>query len=258
VTAHDPAESPGFSLDDVLEHVESYGVDLLPPLDLSMETARAHAFFAELHGMWPHLFGSVTLGGAEFKISTVFHAQGGRQVGWDTFAINPRGPVFSFPRHLSVLRENVDLRGAEPAEVFEQAFDQFLRTFPGRQALRLGVVRQVVFGTGQTDCTPWLGTRVLQFDAGRLTSAQCALTYCDETYNLRIQMDALQVLTQTHVPVMGQMVTNPSQFGLGVLLDVNNRDIRPLSTEEMRGIVTRAYGLWPRGLLTFLNQRRLP
>jgi hypothetical protein len=253
-----PVEAPGFALDDVLEHVETYGVDLLPPLDLSMETARAQAYFAELHSLWPHLFASVLLSSTDFKIATVFHAQGGRQVAWETFAMNPRGPVFSFPRYLSALRENVDWRGTEPPAVFEQAFDLFLRTFPGRQALRLGLVRQVVFGTGQTDCTPWLGSRVLQFDAARLTSAQCVLTYCDGPYNLRIQMDALQVMTQTLVPVTGQMVTNQSQFGLGVLLDVNNRDLHALSAEERQGVVERANALWPRGLLRFLNQRQLP
>jgi hypothetical protein len=251
-------DAPNFSVEDVLEHIETYGVDLFPPIDLSMETVRAQALFGELRDRWPHLYESMTLGTGEFVITAPFRFSGGREVRFPTFSINARGPVFTFPRRLSVVREDVNLHGVEPADVFGEAFGLFLRTFAPRQALKLGLIRQLLLGTGQTDCTPWLGSRVLQFDSGRLAGAQCILVYHDEVYNYRIQMEAARLMAATPVPATGQVVSEPDQFALSVSLDVNNRNAHPLTPEDRQGVIARASELWPNGLLEFLNHRRLP
>lgn len=254
----EPAEeSPAFALDDVIDHVETYGVDLFPPLDLSRETTRAQAFFAEVRDLWPHLYANVTMGGVDFKISAPFQFKGGKQASTDTLVVNARGPIFTFPHRMALFGEDVDLRGADPAQVFEQCMDLFLHTFPGRQVLRVGVMRYVTFGTGQTNCLPWLGSRVLQFDTGRLTAASCMLAYQDETYNISIQMAPTQQMTFTQVPALGQMMGQPGQYGLQVALDVNNR-ASPLEPIARPALLARARELWPGGLLHFLNQRRLP
>lgn len=250
-------ESPAFALDDIIDHVETYGVDLFPPLDLSREMTRAQAFFAEVRDLWPHLYANVTMGGADFKISAPFQFRGGKQASTDTLVVNSRGPIFTFPYRMALFGEDVDLRGVEPAQVFEQCLDLFLHTFPGRQVLRVGLVRYVTFGTGQTNCLPWLGSHVLQFDTGRLAAASCTLSYQDETYNIGIQMAPTQQMTFTPVPALGQMMGQPGQYGLQVALDVNNR-ASPLDPEARRALLARARELWPAGLLQFLNQRRLP
>jgi hypothetical protein len=103
--------SPLFSLDDLVELVELYGVDLFPPLDLGNETTRAQAFFAELRDHWPHLYANATIGTTEFKISSSFQFGGGKNLSLDTFGVGPRGPTFIFPRRLGVFQEDVDLRG---------------------------------------------------------------------------------------------------------------------------------------------------
>jgi hypothetical protein len=254
----EPAEeSPAFALDDVIDHVETYGVDLFPPLDLSRETTRAQAFFAEVRDLWPHLYESVTMGGAEFKISAPFEFRGKKKASTDTLVVNTRGPIFTFPHRMALFGEDVDLRGADPAQVFEQCLNLFLQTFPGRQLLRVAVVRYVTFGTGQTNCLPWLGKGVLQFDTERLAAASCMLMYQDETYNMSIQMQPIQQMAFTPVPALGQMMGQAGQFGLQVAFNVNN-NVSPLSPEALQALLARARALWPRGLLHFLNQRRLP
>jgi hypothetical protein len=250
-------ESPAFALDDVIDHVETFGVDLFPHLDLSRETTRAQGFFAEVRDLWPHLYANVTMGGAEFKISASFQFRGGKQASTDMLVVNARGPIFTFPHRMALVGEDVDLRGADSAQVFEQCLDLFLRTFPGRQVLRVGVMRYVTFGTSQTNCLPWLGSRVLQFDTGKLAAASCTLMYQDETYNMSIQMQPIQQMTLTPVPALGQVMGQPGQYGLQIAFDVNNRT-SPLSPEEIRALLARARELWPGGLLHFLNQRRLP
>jgi hypothetical protein len=251
-------DNPEFSVSDLEEHVEVYGVDLYPTLDLSMETVRAQALFTELRDRWPHLYQSVTMGGADFAITAAFKFGPGKEISVITFNINPRGPVFTFPRRLSVFREEVDLQGSEPAEVFEEAFNLFLKTFPTVKPLRLGLVRRLTFGTGQTDCASWLGKAVLEFDSARLGAAQCLLVYHDEEYNYRVQMETARLVAHNPVPATGGVVAEPDQFALSVNLDVNNREARSLSLEERRQVVARANELWPDGVLEFLNHRRLP
>ncbi len=211
-------DSPVFSLDDLLDHSESFGIDLYPPIDLSRESVRAQAFFAELRDRWPHLYGSMTLGSTDFKIGATFPVSGGRQAALDTFTLRQRGPLFVFPH-------------------------------------RLGRVRNVIFACGQVNCAAWLGGRVLEFGAGRLASAQCTLVYQDGPLNIGLQLGSVQQLQQTPVPVTGQLVSSPNQFCLAVVLDVNNRDVHPLTLEERQEILTRAGELWPGRLLQFLNRR---
>jgi hypothetical protein len=251
---------PNFSEQDVVEHIETYGVDLLPPLELPMETVRAQSFFTELRTRWPTLYQSLTIG-PQFVISTMLEFGNDTKVGFPTVIVNPRGPIFMFPRRMAVVRgeEPSNLQDIETSEVFIGAFDLFGKTFP-RQALRLGVVRKVVFATGQTDCTAWLGRNVLEFDAGRLEGVQCLLNYQDDDFNYRIQMETAQITQHMAVPALGGQVVpaGPEQFALVVNLDVNNRLAHPLDADELRGVIERANGLWPGGLLQFLNERRLP
>ncbi len=250
-----PSEAPEFSVNDVLQHVETYGVDLFPILDLPMENVKFQALFSELRDRWPHLYQNMITGGAGFAVAAAIELGGGQKVVIPTFTVNNRGPVFTFPRHLPP-NHDVDLGGERPAEVFQEAFDIFLKTFLGRQILRLGVVRELMLGTGHTDCTAWLGERVLEFDSGRLEGAQCTLVYQDDEHNYRIQLAPAQMMQSTPVPATGQVMTRPDQFGLAVSLDVNNRDAHPLTAEEMQAVMARASELWPDSLLNFLNHRR--
>jgi hypothetical protein len=172
--------------------------------------------------------------------------------------LNPRGPVFTFPKQL---RQPIDLRGSISGEVFEQALDMFLQAFPSppaRKVLRIGLVRRLLFGTGKTDCGPWLARNVLDFGTANLTGAQTVLVYKDEGYNVVLTMAGVQVNEQTAVPVMGQVVSTISQNGLAVSLDINNGDVRELDATARHAVVEKATSFWPRELLSFLNQRRLP
>jgi len=226
---------PVFSLDDLSEHVDNYGVDIFPPIDISKETVRAQAFFLEMRDRWPYLFQSVTVGGAEFRIQTTFQNTSGQQVPAVTFNVTPRGPVFTMPRRLTVLG------GA----------------FPGRQALRVGLVRNLQFATGQTDCTPWLGRAVLAFGNARLAGAQCALGYIDDEFNISIQIAPVQMATFAIVPNAGPSMATQNQYGLAVAFDVNNRAVRQMTVEDAKAVVAKANELWPSRLIHFLNNRSL-
>jgi hypothetical protein len=248
--------NPVFSLDDLTDHVDNYGVDIFPPIEISKETVRAQSFFLELRDRWPHLFENVTVGGADFRMQTAFQGGGKQQVPFVTFNLNPRGPVFTFPRRLSGLGGDIDLRG-DPENVFKEAFQLFLRTFPGRQALRMGLVRSLVFNTGQTDCTPWLGGAVVQFNTAHLIGAQCVLVYVEDRYNIRIQLDPIQLATVGLVPGAGPTILGQNQFGLSVTLDVNSREVRPITPDDIEAVLRKGNEVWPSRFIQFLNKRSL-
>jgi hypothetical protein len=248
--------NPMFSLDDLSEQIDNYGVDIFPPIEISKETVRAQTFFFEMRESWPYLFQRVTVGGTQFNMEATFQGPDGQEASLPTFNFTPRGPVFTLPRRLSALGGDVDMRGVNPSEMFEQVFQAFLRTFPGRQALRVGLVRNLVFATGQADCSQWLGRAILEFGGAHLIGAQCVLGYAEDDYNIQIQLSPVQLATFTLATGAARLAPQ-NQFGLSVNLDVNNRAMRPLTIEDARAVLTKANELWPGRLIQLLNDRRL-
>ena len=57
----------------------------------------------------------------------------------------------------------------------------------------------------------------------------------------------------TELPGLGTQVKQNRGGGMHVVLDVNNRVIRPLEEPEIEQIAEKAASLWPKALIDFLN-----
>ena len=68
-------------------------------------------------------------------------------------------------------------------------------------------------------------------------------------------MAPCQIQMTTQLPV-GTKVEQQTGYGLRVVLDVNNWEIRPLEDSDIEEVLTRATGLWPAQLLEYLNGRK--
>ncbi len=241
------------SLDDLREHVITFGMDIFPPLELAREQVRAQGLFQDVKELFPDLFQQLILSDTEFRIRRTISSPG-RTITLDTLVWTPRGPVVTFClRHSG--SATGDLCTAEDAiNWFNELREILFRDFPGRQILRIGLIREVIFSTGNAVCTPFLGTPS-EFAGTKLIGGTTLSAYADGTYNVRISYKPVETRERVRIAGSGQIVERHDSYGIQVTLDVNNRALRPLGDADIEGVIKRATSLWPAKLITFLNGR---
>ena len=65
------------SLDDVVQHVVSIGLDVFPQIELRHEQTRLTMFFEDVRERWKDLYEQLTVGDSKFKISKPFRKRPG-------------------------------------------------------------------------------------------------------------------------------------------------------------------------------------
>lgn len=246
-----PALSLGTS--DLLSHVIKIGIDTYPPIQISIEQTKLGTFADEARNRWPQLFDKLESSSSEFIMSKVFrgrHDSGGTTA-YPTFVLAPRGPVFAYPLLLPPPIGATGSSEDEYMELFPDLRDTFLRSVGGRDCLRIGLVRELLFNTGETSCMGLLA-RETSFANADLRGGKCLYLYRDDRCNVRITIEPGEIGTTTQLPV-GQTVTQKKGQGLKVELDVNNLQLHALDEAEIEDVLTRARGLWPGRLLEYLN-----
>lgn len=243
------------SLDDLCYHQVTFGMDVYPPVVYSEERTRLNIFYERAGEEWGHLFDRLTAGDEVFRIAKAFRKRAaveGPAITLETFVLTQRGPVFVFP---FILPDPVGATGLE--ETHRDDFTQVRRAFesalPGRFFMRVGLIRELVFSTGQARCSD-LVTDVVSFGNAQFSRGEVKLTFKDEQHNHTIAVSPVTLNRTTHLPV-GTRVEERAGYGVRVILDVNNRDVRkPLSESDIDGVLDRAASLWPKSLLDFLME----
>ena len=244
------------SLDDVNLHVVKFGIDIYPPIEIAAERTRLNMFYEEASRQWPHLYDELLSSNTQFEISKRFGSPGapGSAKG-QTLVLTPRGPVFIFP---VALPPPIGKTGLDetPREQFAEVRELFFRSLPGRKCLRVGLVRDLIFATGQESCNTVI-TAKDEFSGARLVGGESTLSYRDAKCNVRVKLEPGEIAKTTQL-ALGKQITEPAGRGLHVELDVNNVDVRPLEDADIEEVLTRAASLWPDALLEYLRGQRSP
>ncbi len=246
-----------FSEGDLQLHVAKVGLDIFPPIELRSERTRLNMFYEEAVRRWPNLFDGIHATDTEFKIVREFREhpdRHGPKVSLDTFVLTQRGPVFVFPLLLPEPVGDTGL-GTGYLKQFREICELFLRAVPEKKIMRVGLVRELVFGTGATSCVNLL-TSECSFAGADLMGGKSLVAYRDLRCNIRLEVEPIQVMKATQMPI-GTRVEEPAGYGLRVRLDVNNCEIRPLDDADIDMVLDRATSLWPDALLKYLNERRV-
>jgi hypothetical protein len=241
------------SLDDMMHHVVSIGLDIYPPIEMKDERTRLNMFFEDVRERWPDMYDKLTTGESEFKISKPFRAKPGVQgpaLPVDTFVLTQRGPVFVFPLRLPDPVGPTDLESSFRS-VFKEVRNALWSRLPGHTILRVGLIRDVIFSTGQSDCTSRV-TRRPDWVGAKLVGGHLMFQYQDPKCNIRLEFSPGRIGKATQLPV-GAMVEQPVGFGLKVRLDVNNAEVRPLQETDIEEVIDRALGFWPDELLEYVS-----
>lgn len=242
------------SPNDVVHHVTSIGLDVYPPIEMKDERTRLNMFFEDVRERWPDMYEQLTTGESEFKISKPFRAKPGVQgpaLPVDTFAVTARGPVFVFPLRLPDPVGQTDLENRF-RDIFAEVRKTLWSAVPGHKIMRAGLVRDVIFLTGQTDCT-FLVSKQSEWLGAKLVGGQRLIHYRDEKCNIRFEFSPGRIGKVTQLPV-GAKVGEAVGFGLKVRLDVNNAEVRELQDVDIDEVIDRAIGFWPDKLLEYLSE----
>ncbi len=244
------------SVDDLYHHAAKFGIDIFPPVEIPDERTRLNMFYEEARQNWPNLYDQLLASDTEFKISKHFKKRpeiAGPSVPVDTFVLTNRGPVFVFP---FVLPEPAGNTGLDRTflEDFRSVRRLFFSRVAGRKLMRVGLIRELLFSTGETPCWEVL-TAQTSFSGAELAGGNSLIQYHDSKCNVRLQFAPVEILKATQLPV-GQSVQERAGYGLHVSLDVNNREIRPLEESDIEEILERASSFWPNQLLEFFEHRR--
>ena len=144
------------STSDIVHHVVTFGIDVYPPIEVSKERTRLNMFYEAACEQWPEIYEKLTVGDTEFRMSKNFRRDpriAGSSVLFDTFVLTNRGPVFVFPL---VLPPPAEATGLDDKYVdwFNDVRKVLLDNVPGRNLLRVGLVRELIFTTGDQQATP--------------------------------------------------------------------------------------------------------
>ncbi len=245
------------SLSDVVTHVVKFGIDIYPPISYREEQTRLNIFYDEMRNIQPQLFEKVHASAQEFKVFADFRAPNdeAKRVTVSTFELTSRGPVFVYPLKCPPPIGDTAITD-DYLELFSEARSKFFLAIPGRQCLRLGLIREVLFGTGGEAVNVFFAEQT-ELAGATLTGGKSVRVYKDRRYNHRIVIDSVEIARQTRLAVR-TTVTEPTEHGLQITLDVNNEAIRPLEEADIQGVIERANSLWPEELLSYLNGDEAP
>ncbi|MHC4697368.1 MAG: hypothetical protein ACYTFA_11545 [Planctomycetota bacterium] len=247
-------ETLSLSEADLCHHVVTLGMDIYPQVDIPTSRTHLNMFYEEARDRYGRLFERLSASDTEFRISKLFRRQPnveGPSIPVATFVLNPRGPVFVFPLKLP---EPVGETGLE--STFQDDFDQlrelFFRALTQRVVMRVGLIRELIFETGQANCQELI-TDVRSFANAPLVGGQATLKYRDDNHNHNIVVEPVSIARTTQLP-MGARVSEDAGYGVHVVIDVNNANIqRPLEKADIDGVLERATSLWPDILLEYLR-----
>lgn len=239
------------TLSDLQMHLVKFGIDVYPPIEIPNERTRLNLFFEKATGEWPQLYRELHASDQRFEIAGSFG--GNRSAPFPTFVLTPRGPVFVFPLRLPPPVNDTEIREDSVGDTFARVRGALLGSIPGHKCLRVGLVRELTFGSGSIPLYK-AATSSEEFSGARIVGGESLAHYRDDQYNVRIKLVTVEVAKSTRLPV-GYSVTEPAGYGLQVSLDVNNAEIRPLEDADIQGIIDRATRLWPEDLLNYLKKR---
>lgn len=238
------------SVSDIKQHIVQVGIDVYPQVTIPDERTRLNLFFEEARATFPKLCRRLTTSDNEFRISGNFSDDATKNVQLDTFVLTSRGPVIMVPLHVPGIGET-SVAG-QYQELSDGLRDLFFRCIPERKIMRFGMVRKVVFETGN-DTSLGVLRAPTSFNSAALVGGRCSLLYRDDRCNVRITIEPLEA--EETVQVAGAQLKQHKGYGLGVMLDVCSNEIRAQNPTDITSVIERAESLWPDPVLTFIQRR---
>lgn len=245
------------SFGDLKEHIIKFGLDMYPPLDLRSEATRAQDLFLQLQSKWPDYYQeqNFTPMANEFGIFATYDVGVRDKAKVPTLLFMPRGPVFTFPVRFLVSSADQNYGSTNPRKLFDGGVEVLRNIFPGLSCLRIGLVRELIFSTGNTPAAPFISSRFGTFPSTTPKGGNALASFVDDRCNVRVNMEPIEIHRRQGSPAMKNVISDQVEYAIRVRLDVNNNEMKPQSDDDIDMTLQRAEEIWPDQLINFLNWR---
>lgn len=237
---------------DIVRHVVKVGIDVYPPIAITTNRTRLNVFFEKARAEHPDLFARLVSGENEFRLSRQYTIAALGKIEFPTFELTARGPVISVPIQIEEL----------PSTGFEENYvdklssvrELFFRAFPDTKIMRFGFVREVIFFTSATSAVGILGPPT-EMQGASLSGGNLVLGFNDDACNIRVTLTPVTGSRRTQLGAVGMSVDEELGRGLSLVLDVNNKEARPLESADILAVQERAESLWPDATINLIEER---
>jgi len=238
------------------KHMIGIGVDVRPPIELSLDALRIQEFYNQVSEQFPNLFADLSQSKTEFKISKNIPIPGKGQITVSTFTLTQRGPVFNFPITLPDLLDEHQWSKTLNEDVIK-CLETFHRHLPGTQFFRIGKVRNLVFDCEGSDGPEVFRERFCPHAPEGSEELTVGWNDPDEDYNRKLTAKVVEKRRLIPKDVGGTIkpvMVPQGEHGIEVTFDVNNRRLdKPLDGERMKFILDRADELHKKYLYELLK-----
>lgn len=241
-----------FDKEHISQHVVKYGVDIRPTIVLKQDKTKLQEYCNWLIEQFPQVFETLLVGPKQLRVQKNFLLPNTKRVEMPTFVLTHRGPVFTFPERIYI-DEAQDLDVPEKDKIFRKALDELRIKFVGRRIMRVGVVHEFVFDTGEINSVEIIASN-LKNDVWRerIKNLSIRLETPKEGKNINVEIRPTQLRRVGRGG--GNVPAQNMGFGIIVNVDINNQQIKDdLTKAEVRDIVTFANDYVPEELIRFLN-----
>ena len=185
----------------------------------------------------------------EYRITKKFLFPGKGEAEIPTLTLTPRGLVFTFPRRLATLDEELEFKDIDGVVV--ECLKEFREKFPEKKIVRVGLIEEYVYSTGGISGARLICDRFTRLAAPASEEVVLKINLATDEYNRTIEMTGVHKIEPVpEIPGRSQTTGH----GLKVKLDVNNRDMsKDLDTGSIMAILQEGRTFDRRDLYRFLN-----
>jgi hypothetical protein len=238
-----------FSPNRIDDHAEKVGIDIRPVVEIKLDRDKLYRFGVDLIDMYPNLFESQVQSPTDYRITKRFIFPGKGEAEIPTLSFTPRGLVFTFPRRIAVLGEELELGQLD--DVVIDCLKKFRVIFPGKKIIKVGLVNEYIFFTADLDSAKLICDRFTKLPTPVGGEIKLRINLRTDDFNRIIELEAVRKLEQ--VPeIPGQVQT--TGHGVKVKVDFNNVDMsRDLDDGAILRILHEGRSFSNRDLYGFLN-----
>jgi hypothetical protein len=241
-----------FDTEHISQHLVKFGVNIQPAFSPKDDKTKLQDYCNWLIEQFPQVFETLMAGPNLLQIQKVFILAGAKRLDMPTFVLTPRGPVITIPQRIFI-DQPTDLDIPDKDKIFRRSLDELRARFADKKVLRVGVVHELVFDTGQLNSLE-IVTSILKNELWRdeAKSIRIILEMPREGKNVNLEIRPTYV-TRT-ASISENLPAQDMKFGIVVNVDINNQQIKnDLTKVEVNDILTFANDFVPDELIKFLN-----
>ncbi len=241
-----------FDTEHISQHILKFGVHIQPAISPKDDKTKLQDYCNWLIGQFPEVFETLVVGPNQLQIQKVFSLAGSKRLELPTFVLTVRGPVFTLPQRIFIDQMH-DLDIPDKDKIFRRALEELRTRFSDRKVLRVGVVHEFVFDTGQINSLEIIASN-LKNDLWReaIKNLRILLEMPKEGKNINLEIRPTYV---SRAAISGENVPiQDVRFGVIVNVDINNQQIKDdLTKAEINDILAFANDYVPEEMIKFLN-----